>query len=372
MISFNDLDSSCSSEGENEENKFYSLEQHASHCISQKSKMMSDCHRCPNCFLSLMYCVCGNIRSIYSSSLITLDATRDHQHNINRNINYHIYMHFKEWGRASNTGKILPICIPDKASIEIYGIQQDFEKLSLILQSKPSLILYPTADARPISEYKNWLDEHNGDVHICVIDSTWIQSHAMEKSLPSNVPRVKIDEMIFGPSKFLNRKQSINKSKVSTIESVIMALRALGLSEEELSPLEKSFEYSVDAMLRQGGKKPAFGNLIHPVTKTDSGDNVRGPYTKPRVIKPKCCLRCGIFGDSINFKNVGVRKKTHEIADTLSRPVYPPFTSEYSEDYTAKMLSIMDKKIYRIWRCPSCQNYFPGEEHVDITQPSNI
>lgn len=371
------VDSSVEGGGDNEESKYLTLEQHASHCILQKSQMMAENHRCSKCFLSLIYCICSRVRSIVDESASNL-STEDPQISIHRNINYHIFMHFKEWGRASNTGKLLPICLPEKASIEIYGIQNEFDQLCKTLQEKPSLILYPTADAKPISEYKNWVKEHNGDVHICVIDSTWIQSHAMEKSLPADVPRVKIDEMIFGPSKFLNRKQSKNKNKVSTIESVIMALKALGLSEVELVPLEKSFEYGVDAMLRQGGKKPAFGNVIKPMTQAQDGSTVRGPYTAPRIIKPKVCLRCGITGDSINFKNVGIRRKTYEDESAVKRdhngnPIaasttHAPFVSEFSEEYSMKMSDIMQKKIYRVWRCPSCQNYFPGEEHVNVHQ----
>jgi DTW domain-containing protein YfiP len=357
-------------------NKFLTLEQHASHCIAQKSKKISDLHRCPKCFLSLIYCICTNVRNIVNNSPSPSLVSED-QRVIHRNINFHVFMHFKEWGRASNTGKLLPICLPEKASIEIYGIQEDCDKLAKTLQEKPSLILYPTADAKPISEYRNWVKEHNGDVHICVIDSTWIQSHAMEKSLPPEVPRVKIDEMIFGPSKFLNRKQSKNKSKVSTIESVIMALRALGLHDEELDPLEKSFEYGVDAMLRQGGKPTAFGNFIKPMTQREDGGTVRGPYTAPRIVKPQRCLRCGISGESINFKNVGVRRKTHvneEDHDGNCAPTksasHQPFTSEFSEEYTNIMSEIMSKKIYRVWRCPSCQNYFPGEEDVIVVNKS--
>eukprot|EP01031_Cornospumella_fuschlensis_P033967 gene33967-41104_t len=338
--------------------------------IDYKRQEMIKGEKCLDCFLAKSCCVCGKVREIYQSAF-----------RVNFNTRIELYMHYKEWGRSSNTGKLMQVGMPSCCTTSIYGLPEDQQRLSESLTKGPTLILYPRSDARPISEYSAWFREAVGRVNLVVIDSTWPQSHAMDKSLPAHVPRVKIDEMILGPSEFLNRKQSKNKSKVSTLEAVVMALKALGFhSAEQLDAFTESLRYGVDAMLRQGGKPPAYGNIIIP-----KASGYTGPYNISTVEKPTTCLICHATKDmGVNFRNVGVRKRlmsaqqealhddgVHLVTDCryASNTADHSDVQDTSDSGKGKAQDPKDASqdapgsdelmvSYRVWKCSSCKQYF--------------
>jgi DTW domain-containing protein YfiP len=198
----------------------FSLEEHSTITLEKKIIDRSK-GKCEHCFLFFEYCICRQVKDIFNTPNRLLE----------NHVHIALYMHFKEYGRASNTGKLLRIGSPTNTSQYIYGQTDQEESLQTLLQSKPSLIIYPSPISRPISEYAHWLSSSSSSTHhpitLCVIDSTWPQSRAMEQRLHPDIPRVHIDELVTKPSLFLNRKQSTNKTKISTIEAIMLAIMAL-------------------------------------------------------------------------------------------------------------------------------------------------
>ncbi len=149
--------------------RFYQFaEQSYEHAVEE----MIEHKKCDQCFLTRRLCVCSKVQEIFAG----FPSIKSH---------VSIFMHFKEWGRASNTGKVLLVGNRSHSSLYIYGRKDDERELIRRMCETPSLIVYPKKGiSRPIHEYNDWFKAHDGNVLICAIDSTWSQSEAMEKVLP--------------------------------------------------------------------------------------------------------------------------------------------------------------------------------------------
>lgn len=215
--------------------------------IERKEKMMQAKNRCVSCFLLNRFCICEKIKANFSS-------------NSKPSAKIAVFMHYKEFGRASNTGKILSIGL--KSEIFIFG--KDNERLIDILSSTPSLILCPCPKSVSISNFQflfqqESISHNNGRPVICVLDSTWSQSKAMNNSLPLMIPRVHINDYVIKKSEYLCRKQNINLNKISTIESVEMAISILEGNDSNVRAFQPSLRLSVDALFKQSGKPIPYG-----------------------------------------------------------------------------------------------------------------
>lgn len=388
----------------------------ARRAIEYAKKDHSDRSLCSHCFLTKQFCLCDYVNQLYVPIRQLPSSSFP--------VKVHLLMHYKEWGRASNTGKLLTIGLPNCASIKIYGIVEDEERLIEELTTNPSIILYPTKQSQSITNFLPTFQAIQAEhasmerekkvgestdkpcFHICVIDSTWGQSKAMERSLPDHLPRVHISDFVSQPSKFLNRKQSQNKSKISTIESVVMAFQALQISSEITDLCHKSLEYSVDSLFRQNGKVPAYGNSIQPkfyedddVSSQVSANSTEQPrlrYFKPKVVKPEKCLHCGSkiteVSKAVNFKNCGVRTRIRDLSnltpeieqeriETVQKileearnqtneimRINPHLTIPEREENLELMKNIMlSAPTYRVWNCSECKLYFPSIDHNDYS-----
>lgn len=329
-------------------NSIMSITDHSTIVLWKKRSSMASEGRCENCYMFRTYCICCKVQANFASI-----ADRGTSSNSIGNINFSIYLHFKEWGRSSNTGKVLQIGQPKgKCYTAIYGQPDQEQILYQSLQSSPSFVLYPSSSSRPISDYAHLLSADQ-PLQLCVIDSTWPQSYAMEKAIPANIPRVHIDEWVTGPSQFLNRKQT-SFGRVSTLEAVMMALTALGATPDDLLPYQLSLEYCVDAVLQQSGKVAAYGNYIQPYFGDDNRITTTGPAIKPSIDRPTQCPCCNALGSATSFKNLGVRKKAYLTDDRVAK----------QEMYMKLWESMADEEngLVRIWRCKACSEHFPVRE----------
>jgi DTW domain-containing protein YfiP len=289
------------------------------HIERQKLHLEED-NKCKSCFMTQCLCICSRVKDIYQKS-----ETKPKS-------NLKVFMHYKEWGRASNTGKLLSIGMPEKSSISIFGSITDEEEMLASFVNKPVLILYPSPDSKPISEYNSWFSHQSG-VTLCVLDSTWSQSSAMNNRLPEHIPRVRIDDEVLSPSLFLNRKQSTNKTKVCTVEAVALALRAMGEDESALNPIFESLRLSVDAVLQQSGKKAVYNN------------NMASMSTHATIVRPKECPSCNANCADTVFKNLGTHKR---------RPSERSLTGSDNDSDTESSHPF----VYRTWKCTACSEYF--------------
>jgi DTW domain-containing protein YfiP len=123
-------------------------------------------------------------------------------------------MHYKEYGKSSNTGKLLSFFSPYKCTVDIFGTKSADESLWSICSAgdKMPVVLFPSNDSIPLSNLK----QYKKDIILCVIDSTWNQAKAVDKWLPKHLARVHIDDYIEKDSLFLLRKQR-SESKVNTL-----------------------------------------------------------------------------------------------------------------------------------------------------------
>ena len=83
--------------------------------------------RCQNCDLLLSHCICSRLSP---TSLPPGGRLRQ----------LVVLLHQKEWRRASNTGKLLPLCLPNDATILLEGLPDTDRWLSsLFLRQKEKM-----------------------------------------------------------------------------------------------------------------------------------------------------------------------------------------------------------------------------------------
>ena len=372
--------------------------------IEKKRTSLVTKNKCLSCYLSSTMCICSQVKEFFSAIPIS----------IHPKASIDVFMHYKEWGRASNTGKLLPIGLPNQSKIYMYGRKPDYELLVHKLTTTPSVILYPSDNSTSITDFRSLYHNNNNnnnpttnnndsnnnnnynnsynDFNICVIDSTWSQSQAMDRCLPPQIPRVNINDFINSPSLFLNRRQVLaddNPSnvgmKISTIEALALALRALDVDRRLVDSLYQALKLSVDATFRQNGKQTIYGhNFIDQMSNVTIPN---GPYTASSVRRPSQCCRCGASSLTTIFKNMGLRKlpwtnNTVEEGNTIvnddddddghHRGADHDYDDNDGEDVSGiggsdgvggGIVSGIDgKQLIRVWKCSDCMQFFQTTE----------
>ena len=199
-------------------------------------------------------------------------------------------------------GKLLPILCED-CELVVFGTNKSDELILNVTNdaSKLPLLLYPSKNSVPLSQIKY---ANNVQPLLFVIDSTWSQAKSINRNLPNSIKRVHIDDLVIGDSLFLLRKQKVS-SKVSSIESVALALEALGTEMNVVARTTNALKLLVDAVLRQRGRKNVYGNVCDPIMDSDERN---GPFTKAVIAKPSAgCPSCG--QKTARFKNLGIANK---------------------------------------------------------------
>lgn len=140
---------------------------------------------------------------------------------------------FSEFGRSSNTGKILTTCCPH-SQLYVSGLPSQEEALIAHLRANPetSFVLFPSPDSISVQEFLSRFaakpaPESGGEgkgkevekvaedvkalrvtdsppLNIVVIDGTWNQAKHLIYNIPADIPRVHINPT--APSLFLLRK----------------------------------------------------------------------------------------------------------------------------------------------------------------------
>lgn len=210
---------------------------------------------------------------------------------------------------------------------------------------------------------------------------------------------VKLNNMT--TSEFLNRKQSLTKFKISTFESIYYFLINFTnyYNKYLLNYIYKFvFYYEIDSVLKLNGKPTVFFNKIDVKFDEDLKDNnsekksnsieINGKFMKPIVNKPSMCLICGSTNG--DFKNYGIRKKFDEedeknniekndeqikksiklnkdsLASTISNEEKLKRVQEHNDKliemsiYKDEVRRLLNEKIYRVWKCTCCKQYFPS------------
>eukprot|EP00965_Chrysotila_dentata_P244839 6206200-Pleurochrysis_carterae.AAC.2 len=208
-----------------------------------------EANRCMCCWLCREMCVCRQVQPAKLSA---------------RCPRVLILVHYKEYGSASNTAKLLPLIAPAAARIALYP-EHISELKQLAEANSPALLLWPSADAVPVASIRNWLEEQKQPVTLVVLDGTWSKAKSMAKHIPTCAIRVQCNDEIHGASLFVSRKQ-VGPRRVSTVEAVAYALEALGESGV-VQAAEAALKLNVDAERMQGEARPraasCLSHLLH-------------------------------------------------------------------------------------------------------------
>ena len=170
--------------------------------------------RCPKCWFYKPVCLCGKIAKLRQR--VTSDLRTE----------VVIFMHHREFGKASNTGKLASLVSPSKCRTEIYGTKNGDAVLHQLCEAKDKqlVVLYPSQDSHQLSQYSrktkgsvgNMIESQNTrntvdsekTLVLAVLDSTWSQANRMNKNFPDHIPRVHIDDQVDMESLYLCRKQN--------------------------------------------------------------------------------------------------------------------------------------------------------------------
>ena len=340
--------------------------------------------RCPKCWFYKSVCLCGKIAKLRQQASSDLDTE------------VVVFMHHREFGKASNTGKLAPLVAPTNCRYEIYGTRRgDIALLELCeAKDKQLVILYPSEDSHQLSQFSrkarrydgSTIETHNASnmresqktLVLAVLDSTWSQANRMNKNIPRHIPRVHIDDQVNTESLYLCRRQNpkiiknvgqLQKSnKVSTIEAIQKALHVLGEPPDILEVFSASLKLTVDSIYAQKGEKAVYGNQISRAV--NQGDEK--VFGVAKATRPSVCPGCG--QKEKRFNNCGRTKYYHVVTSaedavkltvksTMSGVKYTMLTT----DERNQMLAINDKAFennvsLRKWNCKICKSTFLEEE----------
>lgn len=185
---------------------------------------------CAHCRLYLDICICDFIKKNSIKNKITL------------------FMHVKEYGRLTNTGNLLTLCL-DNISVVVKGrIGEVFSANDLIKPNHNNLILHPTG-SRILSKNDS---SNKYPINLIIPDGTWSQSNKMlnSETILHSIPRVRLP--LIRESDYVLRKES-HFERISTFEA---AARALGILEDQEIEIEmlKLFKIFVNKLLKRSGR----------------------------------------------------------------------------------------------------------------------
>ena len=339
--------------------------------------------KCPQCWLYKSICMCERIAKLRQQ--VTSDMNNE----------VVVFMHHKEYGRASNTGKLASLLAPSTCTTEIYGTRRGSDALLELCEAedKQLVILYPSSDSLQLSGFRheskdvdstvcNMIGNHDGKVTkklvLVVLDGTWQQAGKMNKKFPSHIPRVHIDDQVNMKSLYLCRKQAPTIirnvgqqekfNKVSTVESIQKALRVLGEPPDILAAFSAALKLTVDSNYVQKGERPVYGNVIKRVL--NQGDEK--VYDTAKTMRPSECPECG--QTEKRFHNYGRTKFYQKVASiegiddvevksTKSGLKYKMLTTDKVNQKLDQDERVFEENMpLRKWKCKICKEIFLADE----------
>lgn len=292
--------------------------------------------KCIRCYMHKCLCVCSVVAKIAAKYALNLHPQLEIQ----------VFMHYKEIGRPSNTGKIVRLLHPTHTIEYTYGTPDSLDMIARLIANN-GFILFPDKESIPLSlstfSPDIILNESNIPIEsiipvqskvdsikasnnskkniLCIIDATWREAKTMNKWIPSSIPRVHLPTSttlqgsVQGSedSLYLTRKRAILASNTSTFSTI----EAVSKSFDILHPYHNGkhsqlgnevLRHCVDAVFKQRGVATPYGSDIQPVFSDDPDDDSHsnlsgGAYVKPQVDRPSSCPSCS---SSTRFKNMGV------------------------------------------------------------------
>src|SRR5580658_5324854 len=187
--------------------------------------------KCARCRIYRPLCLCGEIVPLILATRVTL------------------YMHWRERFRATNTGWLACLALPN-SEIRLRGARVQEFRTAEAAPLKNALLLFPTEDAVELTP--EWLARQPRPVTLVVPDGSWNQAKKVpyRESGVAGIPNVKL--AIGAPSCYRLR-HSPHVQNLSTLETIA---RALGVIEgrEVQESLESLFLKMVERRLWSMGQ----------------------------------------------------------------------------------------------------------------------
>jgi len=172
-----------------------------------------------------------------------------------------VIRHLREGRKPTNTGRLVPLTLT-RSEVRTRGAAgAQVETADLPGPGRRALLLYPSADARPLTP-----EDGEAPVTLIVPDGTWRQARKVHARVPglAAVPRVCLPP---GPPSRYRLRSHRDPRFLATFEAVA---RALGILEGP--PVQRALERVFDLMVERtlwsrgqlGGGRPTAGGLLTP------------------------------------------------------------------------------------------------------------
>jgi DTW domain-containing protein len=187
--------------------------------------------KCARCRIYRPLCLCGDIVPLNLDTRVTL------------------YMHWQERLRATNTGWIACLALPN-SEIRLRGARDEKLRPAEAAPLKNAILLFPSPDAVELTP--EWLARQPRPVTLVVADGSWNQAKKVpyRESGLAGIPNVKLP--VGAPSCYRLRR-SPHVWRLSTLEAIARALGVIEGREVQVS-LESLFLKMVERRLWSMGQ----------------------------------------------------------------------------------------------------------------------
>ena len=205
-------------------------DKHAAICAHLKRVGARSANACPRCWVHEAACCC-----LPPVSRAPVDVV--------------LWMHHREWGRASNTGTALRDAVKN-CELLMKGHPDDDARLARILE-RPAAVLFPSEDAVPIASLERV-------EALIVVDASWRNARRMANALPASIPRVRLDD---GDAAAHNMLAPLRRTvgregvKVCTAQAAVAALGDVGWPRHHQESALAAARRKIDVVAALRGKK---------------------------------------------------------------------------------------------------------------------
>ena len=233
--------------------------------IARRHAALVRANKCLRCWYSPLKCICTEVRPLAVPHEVI------------------VLLHHKEYGRLSNTGKLIAASCPN-STVFIAGIPEHERLLREKLASSPhpAFVLFPAvgsisvpellkrnppADSddasippqkrAKVSEGQGAEDGQVRPFTIVIVDGTWNQAKHVVRAVPNDIPRVHVDPT--APSLFVLRTQT-QPDRICTLEAFALLLREMGHDVGLPQTLLSYLKHHVDTALEDRGCNSIYGN----------------------------------------------------------------------------------------------------------------
>jgi DTW domain-containing protein YfiP len=190
-----------------------------------RSVVLAGTPRCGRCQFSPRWCICAAEQAVVCALQVD------------------VLIHHREFNRPTSTGRLINRVMPASRG-HLFRRETPPDRATIKAPGKELWILHPRGEPLPAAASPE-------NLQVLLLDGSWREAGRMSQEVSSWGRLVRLPES--GPGRYHLRTHE-HEGKYSTVESLLMLLAALGLTEAERQ-LRLQFELHVYAGLRTRGAK---------------------------------------------------------------------------------------------------------------------